>query len=124
MKALSILAIVVGTVALASVATVAIWASIGDAPWEDASTEEAAATPVAKPTASFTMSDVLHLAESAVAERGSFPGETRWVSCVSASYRSGNRVWVVTCEFTVTRNAATADHQKTYTFDDQTGELR
>ncbi len=40
MKALAISAIVVATVTLVTVATVAIWASIADAPWEETRTEE------------------------------------------------------------------------------------
>ena len=128
MKALAILAIVVTTVTLATIATVAIWASIADAPWEDASTEEAAATPApkppAKPTANFTKSDVISLAQRQVAEQSFFPGETRWVRCVDASYRSGNSVWVVTCEFRINRDDLIAEQERTYTFDDRTGNLK
>lgn len=125
MKALAVLAIVVATVTLATVATVAIWASIADAPWEETSTEEASATPApkptAKPTANFTLSDVLNLAQDQIPV---FPTGTNWVRCVSASFRSGNRVWVVTCEFYVERDDRIAEQERTYTFDDRTGKLQ
>ena len=124
MKALAISALAVGVLALAAVATVAVWASFADAPWEDTSTEEAAATPAPRPTApkpNFTKADVLALTQDQIPR---FPGETKWVRCVSAAYRSGNRMWVVTCEFYLNRDDRVADQERTYTFDDRTGELR
>ncbi len=127
MKALAITAIVVGTVALAAVAIVAVWASMADAPWEDTSTEQAAETPPPKPTvpkASFTSHDAQSLTQAQVSEQGLFPGETEWVGCDSASYRSGNRVWVVTCKFFLNRDDLVPDQEKTYTFDDRTGKIR
>lgn len=124
MKALTITAVVVGTVALAAVATVAIWASVADAPWEN---EDSAAVATPRPTprqkASFTRSDVLALTVEQVTNRR-FPSGTTWVRCVDADYRSGNRVWVVTCDYFENRDDRISDQSRTYTFDDRTGKLQ
>lgn len=70
----------------------------------------------------FLASDVLNLTRAQVEEADVFPSDTRWVSCVRATYWSGNGVWVVECEFRVNR---TDDPEVTrsYTFDDRTGNL-
>lgn len=128
MKPLTLLA-AVSIVALIGVATVAVWASIADAPWEDSSNAEqvvATPTPRAKPTAAkpnFTQSDVLGLAQRQVGENGRFPTGTEWVRCTQASFRSGNNTWVVTCNFYVERDDLVPEQTRKYTFNDRTGKL-
>lgn len=124
MKALAITAIVVGTVAIAAVATVAIWASVADAPWENEdSLAVATPRPTSSPKSSFTRADVLVLTVEQLTNRR-FPSGTTWVRCVDASYRSGNRVWVVTCNYFENRDDRSPEQSRTYTFDDRTGKLQ
>ena len=74
----------------------------------------------------FTEADVLGLATSQVVARGDFPPGVGIVRCVSANYRSVNRVWVVTCESRVPLNEPFGNRliQRTiHSFDDRTGKL-
>jgi hypothetical protein len=89
-------------------------------------------TVVVTPQAGFQKLDVILLAEPQIAEQGGFPRSqreetfllpTRWVRCVDASYRSGNRLWIVTCEFRVERDSGEADVTGQYVLDDETGKL-
>ena len=53
----------------------------------------------------------------------SVPQGTSWVRCVRASFRSGNRMWIVTCEYRENRDDRLAETARTYLFDDRTGKL-
>lgn len=88
------------------------------------SSDNAPPTPRPSPEAdaAFNSLDVLRLALPQVTGLF-FPEETEWVNCVTASYRSGNRKWVVTCEYRVNRNQPSPTTTRTYLFDDRTGQL-
>ena len=109
----------------AAAVTVAVWASVADAPWEDSpDTAETvgAATPT-PPSPAFTEQEVLEFAGRAIAEQERFRPDTRWVRCTDADYRSANRMWVVTCEFRSSKDEWHPDATATFTFDDETGQL-
>jgi hypothetical protein len=78
--------------------------------------------PTAEPQPAFHIWDVQRLAQEQVALLP-FPEDTKWVKCVDASYRSGNRRWVVTCEYGVEQEFQQATAIRTFLFDDQTGRL-
>lgn len=81
-------------------------------------------TPVRTVAPNFTRSDVLRLAQREVADTEVFPRDTKWVLCDEASYRSGNRIWVVTCGFFYEENDRTPVQENSYTFSDTTGKLQ
>lgn len=72
---------------------------------------------------SFFESDVTRLAQVQVANQGQFPGDTRWVRCTNASFRRGNQLWIVTCEFRLERDDTLPTATRTYTFNDRTGQV-
>ena len=110
-----------GSSVLVVVTTVALWASIGDAPWEDS--EVVAPAPTEAP-ASFTSDEAIGITQREVAaDRGFWPNNTNWVECVDADYRSSNRNWVVTCDFKVAKGGA-VESAREFVFDDQTGIVR
>jgi len=49
---------------------------------------------------SYTEQNILRIAQTQVA-RKAFPEGTSWLSCYRAEYRSGPRIWVVTCGYSV-----------------------
>ena len=80
---------------------------------------------ISTPAANFTEFDAVRLTQAKVAENSrSWPADTHWVRCTSASYRSGNGLWVVTCEFRTNKDDPTPVSTKTYAFDDHTGQVR
>ena len=95
---------------LAIAVTVALWASIADAPWEGSST-----TVETPPTAAFTEKDVISLASRLLTIRAAGIE----FSCFDADYRPQNQKWVVNCMASGVVGAPTL----TLTFDDQTGQL-
>ena len=91
--------------------------------------------PTREPEPSFTEADVIRLAQRAVSSE-LFPIGTNAVRCVSASFRSGNRMWVVSCEFSLNPDfppplcetfgqpcPINPKFLRTYLFNDATGEL-
>ena len=97
-------------IVLAIAVTVAVWASIADAPWEGSST-----TVETPPTAAFTEKDVISLAARLLTIRAA----GKEFSCFDADYRPQNQKWVVNCMASGVVGAPTL----TLTFDDQTGQL-
>ena len=87
------------------------------------------------PGPDFTENDAVHLTQEALTRRP-FPSGTNAVRCTSATFRPGNRMWIVTCEFSVDRDFAPpscetriprncpADRvsERIYVFNDTTGE--
>ena len=92
--------------------------------------------PTREPSANFTESDVIRLTQQAVSQ-STFPTGTNSLGCVSASFRSGNKMWVVTCEFTLNPDfppprcttafgqacPSNPEFRNSYLFDDTTGEV-
>ena len=74
-------------------------------------------------TPSFTATDADNLTENAIAS-GSLPipSKTHFAKCVKASYRDGNRKWIVTCELREV-SGATPIAVREFVFDDQTGQV-
>lgn len=79
--------------------------------------------PTLVPEPAYTLFDVIDLTQSQVSDAGNFPAGTNWVRCLSATYRSGNRMWVVGCEFLVNRDDTNQAAFKLYSFDDRTGRI-
>jgi len=127
MRRLRALGIVLATVWLIGATVLAIWPVVAHAPWEETKLVEVEKVVTFGETgeeeAAFSYTDVLSLAQTQVATRGAFPSGTRWVRCTEASYRSANRMWVVSCSFYVDRDATDPAQTRTYTFDDRTGLL-
>jgi hypothetical protein len=95
---------------------------------DKAATGDLVTTPVfrveATPAPNFTVADAIRLTQSQVADSHLFPSGTSWIRCTSALYRSGNHLWVVTCEYFVNKEDAAAASSKTYAFDDDTGRVQ
>jgi hypothetical protein len=124
MKKLAALSLV--SILVVAAATVAVWASMADAPWEESSEIAETAEPVTAtpPSPAFAEEEVLSLASRMLSERAAeqlglrrLGQEDPNVDCLNADYRPQNRMWVVTCDFDGGVKTAT------FTFDDQTGQL-
>ena len=101
-----------------------------------APTPTATGTPTPTPTPTpvhpnFSEFDVLQLVQSDLAGRP-FPGETRFVICLTANYRSGNKTWIVRCGFYTSLSDFVgpniqpdrlADHFISLIFNDETGRV-
>jgi hypothetical protein len=96
---------------LTAVVTVAVWASIADAPWEESAT-----------SAAFTEEEVLALTTRAITEQDRFPVGYHQIQCQDADYRANSRLWLVTCHFRRSDNDETGKTVP-FTFNDRTGEL-
>lgn len=103
---------------LVAAVTVAVWASVADAPWEGSS--ETAETLGAEtvtpmpPSPAFTEQEVLRLV-------GQMAGSaTVRVECFDADFKPQNRMWVVNC---TVRPQFGASEDMLFTFDDETGQL-
>ncbi len=89
----------------------------------DSERDPVRSSPTTEARPAFTRADVMSLAKEQIARRP-FPAGTNWMWCTGASYRSGNRMWVLTCEFRA-EQALTAPvvAEMTYLFDDRTGKI-
>lgn len=121
MRRLRALGILLAVFWLAGATTVAVWPLVAHAPWEETRVVERVVTrgDTAVDEPAFSLADVLRLATTQ--SLGAVP--RTWVRCREASYRSVNRMWVVTCGFYVNRDDAEPAVTRTYTFDDRTGRL-
>jgi hypothetical protein len=74
--------------------------------------------------ASYTKLEVENLAESALA-RQPFPAGLDAVACPKASYHGGNRTWVVSCGYAISRSVPVGeiDVSRVVIVDDRTGKV-
>ncbi len=82
------------------------------------------AAPVA---ANFTESDVLRLTQTQVTPLPP-PQGAPWIRCSAATYRPGNHIWAVTCDYFANKDDATRTPlapvtTRTYSFDDVSGKV-
>ena len=132
--ALVALAVVGGFMALDR--TVLHWYAAASEEVRPTPTPTATGTPTPAPTptpvhANFSEFDVLELVQSDLAGRP-FPGETRFVICLTANYRSGNKTWIVRCGYYTSLSDFVgpnlqpdrlADHFISLIFNDDTGRV-
>ena len=105
--------LLLGVLAIAVV--FAVWASVGDAPWERAKVAQTAmpSPPTLEPV--FSEAEVLQLAEA----------QHAYTRCVSATYKDGTHAWIVNCEWSTTNAAGKVIWlPTTLLLDDQSGKLR
>lgn len=72
---------------------------------------------------SYTESDVLSLTVNKAAASKLWPKDTTWIRCTKAEYRSGPRIWVVSCSYYVNRDAKDPKETRAYQMSDIDGRL-